>query len=133
MHGTFRRPHEEATIDLSQIEWEIVVIKDPQPSLVTHYRVTSSDRLTGTIIGSFVAPARPDGGPPPITVGDIVESIGNYRIASIYVEIEGERLRQINRHCIDRARRRDHGWLHRVPHSVLAEYGLGPSAPEDWP
>jgi hypothetical protein len=126
MHGTFTTRSEDVAIDLSRIDCEIVVIADPEPDLVAQYRVTCSDRETGTIIGSYVVPARAGGAPPAITVGDIAESIGRYRIASIYVEIEAMRLAGINRRCTDRARRHARGWLRRVPGSDLAEHGIFP-------
>jgi hypothetical protein len=47
----------------------------------------------------------PGGGPPSVTVADIVELIGGYRLASIVVEIEAERLACINRRCAARLRR----------------------------
>lgn len=120
MHGTFGRPG-DATTDLSRIDWEIVVIGDPEPDLVAQYRVTSSDRETGTVIGSFVVPAGPGGAPPRVTIGDIVAVVGHYRIASIYVEIDAERLVGMTRRMSDRERSRSRAWLRRVPRSVLAE------------
>jgi hypothetical protein len=125
MHGTFACSDDTA-IDLSRIDWEIVIIGDPEPDLVAQYRVISSDRETGTTIGSFVVPAGPGGGPPPITIGDIAESVGRYRIASIYVEIEAERLAGLTRRTSDRERSRARAWLRNVPRSVLAEHGIGP-------
>lgn len=104
MHGTFGMP-EDATLDLSRIAWEIVVIEDPEPDLVAQYRVTSSDRETGTTIGSYVVPAGPGGAPPSVSIRDIVASVGRYRIASIYVEIEAERLGRRSRRVADAVRR----------------------------
>jgi hypothetical protein len=126
MHGTLTTRPEDAAIDLSRIDWEIVVIADPEPDLVAQYRVTCSDRETGTIIGSYVVPAGPGGGPPSITVGDIAEAIGRYRIASIYVEIEAERLAGVTRRTSDRERRRARAWLRSVPGSVMAEHRIEP-------
>lgn len=130
MHGTFTTRPDDAAIDLSRIDWEIVIVADPEPDLVAQYRVTCSDRETGTIIGSFAAPAGPGGGPPRITIGDIAESVGRYRIASIYIEIEAERLAGLTRRTSDRERSRARAWLRNVPRSVLAEYGIDrPLAP----
>ena len=126
MHGTFTTRPDDAAIDLSRIDWEIVVIGDPEPDLVAQYRVTCSDRETGTIIGNYLVPAGSGGAPPAITVGDIAESIGRYRIASIYVEIEAERLAGLTRRTSDRERSRARAWLRNVPRSVLAEHGIGP-------
>jgi hypothetical protein len=127
MHGTFTTRSEDAAVDLSRIDWEIVVIADPEPDLVAQYRVTCSVRATGTIIGSYVVPEGPGGAPPAITVGEIAEAIGRYRIASIYVEIEAERLAGMTRRMSDRGRRRARRWLRRVPRSVLAEHGIEPA------
>jgi len=124
MHGTFTTRPDDAAIDLSRIDWEIVVIADPEPDLVAQYRVTRSDRETGTIIGSFAVPAGPGGGPPPITVGDIAESVGRYRIASIFVEIEAQRLDRVSRRAAQGQRSRECSWLRTVPRSILAEYGI---------
>jgi hypothetical protein len=124
MHGTFTTRPDDAAIDRSRIDWDIAVVADPEPDLVAQYRVTCSDRDTGTFIGSVVVPAGPGGRPPVITVGDIVELIGGYRIASVYVEIEAERLARVNRRVSDRERRRARGWLRSIPRSVLAEHGI---------
>jgi len=124
MHGTFATRPDDAAIDLSRIDWEIVVIADLEPDLVAQYRVTCSDRETGTIIGSYVVPAGPSGGPPPITVGDIAELVGGYRIASVYVEIEAERLARTNRRVSDHERGRARGWLRSIPRSILVEHGI---------
>jgi len=124
MHGTFTTRPDDAAVDLSRIDWEIVIVGDPEPDLVAQYRVTCRDRETGTIIGSFAVPAGPGGGPPPITVGDIAESVGRYRIASIYVEIDAQRLGRVNRRVAEGHRCRERSWLRTVPRSVLAEYGI---------
>jgi aminoglycoside phosphotransferase (APT) family kinase protein len=115
-------------IDLSRLDWDIVVVGDPERDLIAHYRVTCWDRETGTFIGEAIAPPAPGGGPPSVTVADIVELIGGYRLASIVVEIEAERLARINRRCADRERQRARGWLRRVPNSVLAEHGIAAPA-----
>jgi hypothetical protein len=126
MHGTFTTRPDDAAIDLSRIDWEIGVVGDPEPDLVAQYRVTCSDRQTGTIIGSYAVPAGPGDRPPSITVGNIAETIGRYRIASIYVEIEAERLAGLTRRMSDRERSRARAWLRNVPRSVLAEHGIVP-------
>jgi hypothetical protein len=95
-------------IDLSRIDWDIVVVGNPERASITHYRVTCWDRETGTFIGEAIAPPVPAGGPPVITI----------------VEIEAERLAGINRRCADPERQRARGWLRRVPSSVLAEHGI---------
>jgi hypothetical protein len=128
MHGnTFTTRLNDAAIDRSRIDRDIAVVSDREPDLLAQYRVTCSDRDTGTFIGSVVVPAGPGGRPPVITVGDIVELIGGYRIASVYVEIEAERLARVNRRFSDRERRRARGWLRRVPRTVLAEHGIEPA------
>jgi hypothetical protein len=111
-------------IGLSRIDWDIVVVGDPARDLIAHYRVTCWDRETGTFIGEAIAPPVPGGGPPSITIADVVELIGGYRLASIIVQIESERLRRINRRCTERQRRRARGWLRSVPNSVLTEHGI---------
>jgi hypothetical protein len=113
-------------IDLSRIDWDIVVVGIPERDLIAHYRVTCWDRETGTFIGEAIAPSAPGNGPPVVTIADIVELIGGYRLASVIVEIEAERLAGINRRCTDRERRRTRGWLRSVPGSVLAEHGIEP-------
>lgn len=111
-------------IDLSQVDWDIVVIGDPERDLIAHYRVTCWERESGTFIGEAIAPPSPSGGPPVITIADILELIGGYRLASIIVEIEAERLVGISRRCINRERRRTRRWLGSVPPSVLTEHGI---------
>ncbi len=128
MHGTFATPTNETALDLSRMDFEIVVIRDPEPDLVAHYRVTCSDRDTGTTIGSYVVPAGPGGRPPAITVGDIAERLGRYRIASVYVEIEAQRLAGLARRTSDRERRLARAWLRNIPRSVRAEYGIQATA-----
>jgi hypothetical protein len=120
-------------LDVARIDWDVVVVGDRRRGLIAHYRVTCWDRETGTFIGEAIAPPALNGGPPCITVADVVELIGSYRLASIVVQIEAERLARINRRCADGLRRRDRGWRRHVPHSVLAEYGIEPAAPEDRP
>lgn len=105
MHGNFSTRREDAALDLSRVEWEIAIVADPEPELVAQYRVTCSDRETGTFIGSAVAPPGPGGGPPVITVADVVELIGGFRIASVIVQVEAERLTRRSRRVSDAVRR----------------------------
>jgi hypothetical protein len=109
---------------LPRIDWDIVVVGDSRSDLIAHYRVTCWDRETGTFIGEAVAPPAPGNGPPSVTIADVIELIGGYRLASIIAEIEAERLDGINRRRVDRQRRRACGWLWRVPSSVLAEHRI---------
>lgn len=111
-------------VDFARIDWEVLVLRDPDCGSVAHYRVTCSDRETGTFIGEAVVPPGPNGGVPAVTVGDVVELVGGYRMASIIVQIEAERLDRINRRFADRGRRRGRSWLRRVPASILAEHGI---------
>jgi hypothetical protein len=76
---------------------------------------------TGRFVGSAVLPARPDGRPPRASLGDIVGLIGGYRLASIYVEIESERLAKRNLAVSDRLRRRDRSWLRRAEHHPVRD------------
>lgn len=100
---------EDTAFDLSRVDWEIAIVADPQPELVAQYRVTCSDRETGVFIGSAVTPSGPGGRPPVITVADVVELIGGFRIASVIVQVEAERLTRRCRRVSDTVRR-----LHRA-------------------
>jgi hypothetical protein len=80
------------TPDLGWLTCEIVVLDDLERDLAASYRISCRDLETGRFVGSAVLPARPDGRPPRVSLGDIVGLIGGYRLASIYVEIESERL-----------------------------------------
>lgn len=126
MHGTFTTRSDDTPIDLSWIDWEIVVVGNPESDAATQYRVTANDRDTSRFIGSVVIPAGSGGEPPVVTTADIVELIGGYRVASIYVQIESERLARVNRRICDGQRRRGRAWLRSVPNSVLAEHGIEP-------
>jgi len=128
MHGNITTLPDDAAIDLSRVDWEIGIIGDPAPERITHYRLTCVDGETGIFISSMVVPAGPGGQPPTITVGDIVGLIGLYRFASVYVEIEAERLARLNRRVSDRRRSRTRGWLKTIARSVLAEHGICPGA-----
>lgn len=124
MYRTFTTHPDDAAIDWSRVDWSIAMVANPRPDLAARYRVTCSDQNTGTFIGEAAAPAAPGGGLPSITVADVVELIGSYRLASIVIEIEAEQLHAINRRCADRQRRRAHGWLRSVPNSVLAAHEI---------
>jgi hypothetical protein len=80
------------TPDLGWLTCEIVVLGDPEGDLAASYCISCRDLETGRFVGSTVLPARPDGRPPRVSLGDIVGLIGGYRLASIYVEIKSERL-----------------------------------------
>ena len=108
MHSNSTR-REDAAFDLSRVDWEIAIVADPEPELVAQYRVTCADRETGAFIGSAVTPPGPGGRPPVITVADVVELIGGYRIASVIVQVEAERLTRRSRRVSDTVRR-----LHRA-------------------
>ena len=104
---------------------DIIVIADPRPDLATTYRVTCIDARTGRTIGSTSLPAGPDGSPPSATVGDVIGLIGGgYRLASIFVEIESERLARQTRRLSYRPRRRDRSWLRRATGAVPFESPL---------
>lgn len=105
MHGNFSTRREDAALDLSRVDWEIAIVADPEPELVAQYRVTCSDRETGVFIGSAVAPPGPGGEPPVITVADVVELIGGFRIASVIVQVEAERLTRRCKRVSDAVRR----------------------------
>lgn len=126
MHSTFTTRPEDATPDWSWVDLEIVVVAGPDLDLVAQYRVTCSDRETGRLVGSTVVAAGPGGRPPAVTVAHVVELIGGYRFASVYVEIEAERLARVNRRVADSRRSRARAWLRNVPCSVLAEHGIAP-------
>lgn len=126
MNSTFTTRPEDATPDWSWVDLEIVVLSGRDSDLVAQYRVTCSDRETGRVVGSAVVPAGPGGRPPATTVADVVELVGGYRFASVYVEIEAERLARVNRRVGDRRRSRARSWLRNVPRSVLAEHGIVP-------
>lgn len=104
MHSNSTR-REDAAFDLSLDDWEIAIVADPEPELVAQYRVTCSDRETGAFICGAVIPPGPGGRPPVVTVADLVELIGGYRIASVLVQIEGERLARRSRRVSDTVRR----------------------------
>jgi hypothetical protein len=89
------------------------------------YSVTCTDAETGKVIGRRLFPGA-CGGPPPVTIGDIVEMMGGpYRCSSILVEIETRKLARLNRRISDRLRRRKRGWLRRSGYSrLLAEVSL---------
>ncbi|MCP2216228.1 hypothetical protein [Bradyrhizobium elkanii] len=125
MHGTFETRLEDATGEWT-FEWEVVVVQSRDSDEAAHYRVTCYDRDTGTFIGSASVPAGPGGRAPTITVGDVFALIGRYRIASVYVEIEAERLARVSRRIADRRRSRSRAWLRSVPRSVLADRGIIP-------
>jgi hypothetical protein len=127
MHGNITTRLDDAAIDSSRVDWDITVVGDPEPERIPHYRVTVFDRETGVFIGSAFVPAGPGGRPPAITVGDVLALIGGYRIASVYVEIEAERLARVSQRVSNRERRRARGWLRSVPRSILAEHGIGPA------
>jgi len=126
MHSTFTTRPDDATPDWSWVDLEIVVVPGPNPDPVAQYRVTCSDRETGRLVGCTVVPAGPGGRTPAVTVADVVALIGGYRFASVYVEIEAERLARVSRRVADRRRSRARSWLRNVPRSVLAEHGVGP-------
>ena len=112
------------TPDLGWLTCEIVMLGDPERDLAASYRISCRDLETGRFVGSAVLPARPDGRPPRVSLGDIVGLIGGYRLASIYVEIESERLAKRKLAVSDRLRRRDRSWLRRAEHLVLFETAL---------
>jgi hypothetical protein len=109
------------TADLGWLTCEIVVIGDPERDHSVSYRISCHDLETGRLIGSGVLPARADGRPLRVSLGDIITLIGGYRLASIYVEIESERLARRNRALLGHLRHRDRSWLRRAQRSVLYE------------
>lgn len=101
--------------NFDQLSLDIVVIDDPRPELATTYCVTCADTETGRIIGRTSLPAGPDGCPPKATIGDVIGLIGGgYRLTSVFVEIESERLARQTRRLSHRLRRRDRSWLRRA-------------------
>jgi len=83
------------------------------------YSVTCTDAETGEVVGRRLFPGACDG-PPPITLGDIVEMMGgSYRCLSILVEIETQKLARLNRRISDRYRRSQRGWLRRSGYGRL--------------
>ncbi|MBR1281304.1 hypothetical protein JQ597_04545 [Bradyrhizobium sp. AUGA SZCCT0177] len=56
----------------------------------TRYRVTCSDAKTGAFVSSLSLPARPEGGPPSISVGIIAELLDGHRLTSVFIEVEAE-------------------------------------------
>ncbi|MEY9403646.1 hypothetical protein ABIF79_010021 [Bradyrhizobium japonicum] len=120
MHGNFSTRREDAALDLSRVDWEIAIVADPEPEMVSQYRVTCSDRETGVFIGSAVAPPGPGGKPPVITVADVVELIGGFRIASVIVQIEAERLTRRCRRVSDAMRRWHRAGRRRALRNALA-------------
>jgi hypothetical protein len=118
------------TFDTPSLGWltcEIVVLDDPERHLTKSYCIRCRDLETGRFVGSAVLPARADGRPPPVSLGDIVGLIGGYRLASIYVEIESERLAKRNRAVSDHLRHRDRSWLRPVRQSFCPRQLLRPS------
>lgn len=113
-----------AFVDLSRLNCEIVLLEDPQREPMATYRATCTDMETGRFVGSFVLPAALDGRPPSLSLADIAGLIGGYRLASIFVEIESERLARLNRRAADRRRSRERAWLRRVPRRILADLEL---------
>ncbi|MEY9418043.1 hypothetical protein ABIF69_004485 [Bradyrhizobium japonicum] len=119
MHSNPMRP-EDAALDLSRVDWEIAIVADPEPEMVSQYRVTCSDRETGVFIGSAVTPPGPGGKPPVITVADVVELIGGFRIASAIVQVEAERLTRGSRRVSDAMRRWHRAGRRRALRGALA-------------
>jgi hypothetical protein len=116
---------EGASTDFGRFSCEIVLLGDRQPKSAGSYLVTCTDTETGRFIGSTLLPADPNGGSPSVTLGDLVGLIGGrYRLASVFVEIEAERLARRTRRLSDRLRHRDRGWLRRARHSVSHESPL---------
>jgi hypothetical protein len=116
---------EGASTDFGRLSCEIVLLGDRQPDRAGSYLVTCTDTETGRFIGSTLLPADPDGGPPSVTLGDLVGLIGGaYRLASVFVEIEAERLARRTRRLSDRLRHRDRRWLRRARRSVPYESAL---------
>ncbi|KRQ14676.1 hypothetical protein AOQ71_12380 [Bradyrhizobium manausense] len=100
---------------------DLVVLVDPEPELVTSYRVTCTERQTGWVLGSTSLPAAPEGGPPTVTLSDVTPLLGSsYRLASVLVEVESERLARLSRRTADRLRHRDRSWLRRAKHLLSA-------------
>jgi hypothetical protein len=105
MHGNITTRLDDAAIDSSRVDWDITVVGDPEPGRIAHYRVTIFDRETGVFIGSAFVPAGPGGGPPVVTVADVIELIGGFRVTSVIVQIDGQRLARQTRQVSDAVRR----------------------------
>jgi hypothetical protein len=89
---TVTKPLSLAAPRPSRVAWDIVVAVDRESRLVAHYRVTCRDRETGVLIAESVSSPAPDGGPPRITIGDVVELLGECRTSSVVIEIDACRI-----------------------------------------
>jgi hypothetical protein len=108
-------PHSEAQLNYGGLVLRLVVLVDPEPQLATSYRVTCTERETGWVLGSALLPAATEGGPPTVTLSDVTPLLGDsYRLASVLVEVECERLARLNRRTADRLRRSNRRWLRRA-------------------
>lgn len=101
---------EEALLRLDLLRCDISLVESRHDP-VARYTATCTDSATGIVLGRRLLPADPHGGPPSVTLGDIVEMIGGaYRLASITVEIEAQALSRRTRRVVDRLRSRDRRW-----------------------
>jgi hypothetical protein len=108
-------PRHEAQLNCGGLVLHLVVLADPEPELKASYRVTCTERETGWVLGSKLLPAEPGGSPPLVTLSDVTPLLGDsYRLASVLVEVESERLVRLTRRTADRLRRRDRSWLRRA-------------------
>ena len=118
-------PHHEALLRHGGLDLHLDVFLEPPFGGATSYRITCTERETGWVLGSALLPGSPDAGPPSLTLLDLRPLLGDsYRLASIFVEVDSERLRRQTRRSADRLRRRDRSWLSRarrlLPASELA-------------
>jgi hypothetical protein len=115
MSNNRHAPHCAVQLNYGGLVLHIIILLDPEPDLATSYRVTCTERETGRILGSTLLQARPEGGPPALSLWDIAPLLGDpYRLASALVEIESERLARLNRRAADRQRRFNRSWLRRT-------------------
>lgn len=121
---TISAARSEMTVDLDWMTISVRMVGQDPGTPFASYRITYSDAETGRMLGSISVPATPDGRPPRLTVGEIVELVSRYRAASVYVEIAAERLVKITKRISDSARLHDKSWLRRVPKSLLVARGM---------
>ncbi|MHC2518997.1 hypothetical protein [Bradyrhizobium diazoefficiens] len=108
-------PNTVAHLNYGGLVLDLVVLVAPEPELATSYRVTCTEGETGWVLGSTSLPAAPEGGPPTVALSDVTPLLGSsYRLASVLVEVESERLARLTRRTADRLRRRDRSWLRRA-------------------
>ncbi|GKQ53559.1 hypothetical protein [Bradyrhizobium sp. Ce-3] len=108
-------PRHEAFLRHGGLALHLDVFIEPLSGGATSYRITCTEQETGWILGSALLAGGPDGGPPSLSLSDLAPLLGgSYRLASIFVEVESERLRRQTRRAADRLRRRDRSWLRRA-------------------